>query len=218
VAIFSSTAFVNTGRRSGGIPVGCFGHQTCHLSLRISAGGTVLARSAHPLARGAVRLMDFSLSQAGLSKLKRARRHRLTVTVTLHDSASKTSAARRMTLIPYSTSGPGSKGSVSESGGLRPLDGVAFASSSAGTGQFLVGCESGSPCRITGAMSVGGHRIAHSATEYVGVDEVGALHFKLTPRGLKMLRSARSNQLPVQIKLRDAGGQLSGRIVLVGYR
>ncbi len=218
VAVFSSSAFVNRSSGIGGVAVGCFGRQTCHLSVRVSSQGSILARGAHPVPRGTARLIDFKLSSAGLSKLERAAHHRLTVTVNAHDSASGKSAVERLTLIPYSVTGKGSTGAVSGSGGLQFLQGAGFVSSATGTGQFVIGCFAASPCRITAIISANGHQIARSTRQYLGFDEVGALHFKLSPAGRRMLAHAQNNQLAVQIRVGGSAGNASGRITLVAYR
>lgn len=168
--------------------------------------------------RGTGRLIEFKLSSAGVSELRRAAHHRLTVTVNVHDSASGKSAVRRLTLIPYSITGKGSTNPVVQGSGLQFLQGVGFVSSATGKAQFLIGCFAASPCRITTTVFANGHQIARSTPQYVGVDEVGVVHFKLSPAGRKMLAHARGNQLPVQIRLRDPAGNAAGRISLVAYR
>jgi hypothetical protein len=218
LAIFGGSAFVRTSRGLGGLGVGCFTRMSCHLSLSVSSRGTVLARSTHPVARGQVRLMEFRLSHVGLNKLARAPRHRLPVTITVHDSASKMSATRKMTLIPYSITGRPFTGTITQTSGAQVVRGAAFVSSTTGIGQFLVACNASSPCWITTNVSASGHLIAHSSAEYVGVGELGSLRFKLTSAGRGMLAHARGNQLPVRIKLTGAGGTDSGRIALVAYR
>lgn len=219
VAIFSPSAFVDKSSGFGGVAVGCFGRQTCHVSVRLSSQGSVLARSAHPVPRSTGQLIDFKLSPAGLSKLRRGAHHRLTVTVNVHDSASGKSAVRRVTLIPYSITGAGPPSHVTQSTGLQFVQGTAFVSAASGDGEILAACYGPSPCRIRTTVSVHGRRIARSGPEYLGVGELGFLHFELSSSGRALLRHARGNQLGAKVVLSEPGSASAGGSVdLVGYR
>jgi hypothetical protein len=218
VSVFAVDSFVRATQGTGAIGVGCFTRQTCHLSLRISSGNTILGQGARPLARGTGALMNFTLSAAGVSKLDHASGRRLPVTVTLRDSASGTSATRSMTLIPYSIAGSGPVRSTSQSPTVQLVQGTGFVSSSAGTGQILAACYAPAPCRITTTVSAGAKRIAHTAGEYLGVDELRILSFKLSSAGRSMLQHASGNQLPAQIRLVDGSNATTGEIALVAYR
>ena len=218
VAIFAPDSFVSTTQGAGALGVGCFTRQTCHMSLRIAAGSTVLGQTARPVPRGAGALIDFTLSSAGVSKLEHASRRRLPVTVTLRDSASGATATRSMTLIPYSIAGAGPTRSASQSPTVQLVQGTGFVSSSTGTGQILAACYAPVPCQITTTVSAGGSQVAHTAREYLGVNEVGILSFRLSAAGRSMLQHASGNQLPAQITLSDGTDRASGQIALVAYR
>jgi hypothetical protein len=217
LAIFGGSAFVRPSTGVGTVAVGCLARQTCHLTARITAGGAVLAQAAGPVSRGRGRPLEFKLSRAGLSRLRRARGHHLPVTVTVHDSVSKTGAMRRITLIPYSISGPSQTGTFVQASSLQLVEGAGFVSSRTGTGLLLAACYGASPCRVTVTAEAGGRQIAHSAPEYLGLDELGLLRFKLSSAGRTMLQHARGNQLPARITLRDSSGAAVGRIPLVSY-
>ncbi len=216
-SIFGSDGFVRTPQGTGAIAVGCFGRQSCHLTLRISSGHTVLGQGARPLARGTGALMNFKLSSAAVNKLNHAAGHRLPVTFTLRDSASKASATRSITLIPYSVSGSGPQRSASGSADLQLVQETGFVSGG-GSGQILAACYGPSPCQVTTTVSAAGRHIAHTKPEYLGVDELGALTFNLTAAGRSMLQHASGNQLAAQVRLTDGGQTATGQIALAGYR
>ena len=218
VAIFAPDSFVATSQGAGALGVGCFTRQPCHMSLRIASASTVLGQAARPVARGAGALMDFTLSSAGVSKLEHASHRRLPVTVTLRDSASGATATRSMTLIPYSTAGAGPTRSASQSPTVQLVQDTGFVSSSTGTGQILAACYAPAPCQITTTVSAGGSQVAHTPREYLGVNEVGILSFRLSAAGRSMLQQASGNQLPAQITLSDGTDTASGQIALVAYR
>jgi Arylsulfotransferase (ASST) len=217
VAIFTPTSFVRSSEGTGAVPVGCFTRQTCHMSVTVSSGNTVLARVAHPVARGTGALLYYKLSGAGISRLAHASNHRLPVTVAVHDSASGLGATRSLTLIPYSIAGTSAR-SASQSPSLQLLQRPGFVSSSGGIGQILAACYAPGPCKITTTVSAGGKRIAHTGGEYLGADELGILSFKLSSAGRSMLRHASGNQLPAQIRLNDGSDTATGQLPLVSYR
>jgi hypothetical protein len=217
VAIFAPDSFVKSSEGTGAVGVGCFTRQTCHASVEISSGSTVLARVAHPVARGTGALLYFKLSAAGLSKLDHASDHRLPVTVTVHDSASHASADRNITLISYTIAGSSPAQSVSQSPAIQLLKRPGFVSSSSGSGQILAACYASVPCEVTADVSASGQRIAHTAAEHLGIDELGVLYFKLSSTGRRMLQHASGNQLPVQITLSDHANTATGKLALVGY-
>jgi Arylsulfotransferase (ASST) len=218
VAVFGSSGFVETSTGVGGLGVGCFARQTCHLGLTVSSGGTVLARSVHPVARGTGRLMEFKLSRGGLGKLMRAPGHRLPVMVTVDDSVSKTTATRRMTLIPYSVSGKAPAQDTTSFGDLTLLQDTGFVSTKTRIGGILAACYGSAPCRITGTrVSANSKQIAQASVQYVGLDELSMVRFKLSSAGLSMLRRARGNQLGAGIVLTEQNERVGGSIDLVGY-
>jgi outer membrane protein assembly factor BamB len=216
VAIFGQSAFVRAGSGTGAVAVGCLTRQTCHLSVRIASGGTVLAQTSGPVSRGRGRPLHFKLSHAGRSKLRQAR-GRLAVTVTVRDSISKRTASRRMALIPYSISGPSQARTFSQSPTLQLIEDSGFVASHTGSGQVMAGCYGASPCRVRVTVEAGGRRIARSKLQYLGLNELGAVHFSLSPAGRRMLQHARGNQLPARITLTDANASAVGHTTLVGY-
>lgn len=218
VSIFATDSFVRASQGSGTIGVGCFARQTCHLTLRILSGSTVLAQAARPLARDTGAAMNFTLSAAGISKLAQASGHRLPVTVTLRDSASKTAATRNVTLISYSVAGNGPTRSTSQTPTVQLVQDTGFVSSSSGAGQILTACYAASPCQLTATVSAGGKQIAQASGQYLGVDELGPLSFTLSSAGRSMLAHAKGNQLAAQITVSDGTDTATGQIALVGHR
>ena len=91
-------------------------------------------------------------------------------------------------------------------------------SSSSGTGQLLAACYATVPCHVTATVSAGGKRVAHTAAEHLGVNELGVLYFKLSAAGRSMLRHASGNELPAQITLSNGGDTATGQLALVDYR
>src|SRR5581483_3894335 len=132
-------------------------------------------------------------------------------------STSKTTATRRLTLIPYSISGPGHVGGFTQSPGLQLIQGAGFVSSQTGTGLVLVACDGASPCHVTVNAEAGGKRIAHSKPQFLGPDELGYLRFKLSPSGRRMLQNARGNQLAVRITVTNGKASAVGHTDLVSY-
>ncbi len=218
LAIFAPDAFVRASEGTGAVGIGCFTRQSCHVSVRISSGSTVLARAAHPVARGTGALIYFKLSAAGVSKLAQAKDQRLPVTVAVHDSASGVSASRNITLISYSISGANPGHSASESPTIQLLQRPGFVLSSNGDGQILAACYASAPCQVTATVSAQGTQIARSTPEHLGVNELGVLYFKLSEAGRSMLAHASGNQLPVKITISDGADTATGDLALVGYR
>ena len=218
VTIFPPDAFVRASQGTGAVGIGCFTRQGCHVSVRISSGSTVLARSSHPVARGTGALIYFKLSAAGVSKLAQASNHRLPVTVSVHDSASGVSATRTLTLIPYSIAGTGPGHSASQSPSIQLLQRPGFVATNNGQGQILGACYASTPCQVTATVSSQGTQIAQTTAEHLGVNELGVLYFKVSAAGRSMLAHASGNQLPVQITLSDGTDTVTGNLALVGYR
>jgi Arylsulfotransferase (ASST) len=218
VAIFAPNSFVRASEGTGAIGVGCFTRQACHVSLRVSSGKTVLARVAHPVARGTGALLYFKLSAAGIGRLAHATNHRLPVTISVHDSVSGSGATRNITLIPYSIAGAGPGHSASQSPTVQLLQRPGFVSSGNGEGQLLAACYASRPCQVTATISANGKRVAHTAPEHLGVNEIGVLYFKMSADGRSMLRHASGNQLPAQITLSDGADTATGNLALVSYR
>src|SRR5205085_1302839 len=119
--------------------------------------------------------------------------------------------------VPYSISGTSHQGSFTQSSTLQLIEGAGFVSRRTGTGQVLAACYRAAPCHVTVSASANGKRIAHSKPKYLGVDELGALQFKLSSAGRRMLQHARGNQLPARITITDSSGSAMGHTVLVSY-
>jgi hypothetical protein len=216
VAIFSSTAFVNTSTGIGVVAAGCFTGQTCRLALTVLAGGSVLARrSSHPVPAGTGTLIDFQLSGAALRRMSQG--HRLVVSVRLSDS-SGAAAVRHLTLIPYTIGVSRLPRHVTQSVRVHIVQATGFVSTATGEGQVVAACYASSPCAVRVAISAGGRVVAQTAPESLGVDELGSLTFGLSAAGHAMLASAASNQLPAQVVVSDGRQRATGSIVLVGYR
>ncbi len=218
LTIFGSHAFVSSKGGAGAVAIGCFAHRSCHLSLRISWGKRVLGRGARPVPRDSGALASFNLSPGGRRALNTAAKRRLAVQMTVRELAPTPPSSRRITLIPYSVSGPAPLRSTLQSPTIQLVQSTGFVESSTGGGQILAACYAATPCRVTTTVSASGARVASTGPERLGVDELGEMRFKLDAAGRLMLRHAPGNQLPAQIALRSGGNTATGQIALVGYR
>jgi hypothetical protein len=216
VAIFTRQAFVNESTGAGSVPVGCLSPSPCRFTLEVSAGSKVLARrtSSHPVLPGTGTLIDFSLSGVGRRDLAVA--HRLTVQVHLSD-ASGAAAVRKLTLIRFATGSKRLPRSTSQSPAVHLVQSTGFVSSAAGQGQIVAACYASVPCPMRITVSSSGHVLAQTGREQLGIDELGALSFKLTAAGRSMLAHASGNQLPARIVISDGSERATGSIALVGY-
>jgi hypothetical protein len=216
VAIFARQAFVNASTGAGSMPVGCFSPHPCRLTLEVTSGSKVLARraSSHPVLPGTGTLIDFNLS--GVARRRLAVAHRLTVQVRVSD-ASGTAAVRKLTLIRFGASAKRLPRTASQSPAVHIVQDTGFVSSATGQGQIVAACYASIPCPIRITLSSGGHVLAQTGREELGVDELGALMFKLTSTGRSMLTHAQGNQLPARIVISDGSERATGSIALVGY-
>jgi hypothetical protein len=216
VAIYGRSAFVSVGGFAG-IPVSCFAVKSCRIVITVSRGRTVLARSgSQTLGANTSGILYFRLSAAGTSMLSHSRSHRLSVSVTARASLGFQSTVT-MSLVPFSTSGPGPHRDASQSGGLRLLGMTAFVHSDNGVGGILTACSSSTACLATTAITVGSTVIAHTGQEYEGPNQAGYLFFTLTAAGRNMLSHARGNQLAAHVKI-TGSSVASGDIALVSFR
>jgi Arylsulfotransferase (ASST) len=216
MAVFGSMAFVRSSTGSGAIAVGCFTGHTCHPTLRITSGSTVLAQHAsHSLPSGRGTLIAFALSPPAINRLNAAPGHQLPVQVTVRDS-SGASATVDMNLISYSAGSASMHRKVSQHNSLQIVQNTGFVSP-AGTGYLLAACYASVPCYVNTSVRANGTRIAHQTNQYLGADELGFIPFNLDAAGRSMLQKAPGNQLPVQITLSSGHTKATGQIPLVGY-
>jgi Arylsulfotransferase (ASST) len=216
IGVAGRTAFVGGGG-TGGLPAICDNGRTCHISLTVIAGRTVIARTgSEQIPANGGGIVYFTLSGAGRSMLAHARGHRLLVR--LSGSASKTLTLNRyITLVPFSTSGATPAHSASQSSTLRILGLTDFVSSGA-TGGILAECLASTPCHTKTTVSVGDTVIASTGSELLGARDVGYLIFSLTSAGRSMLAHAHGNQLGASVTITDGGATAHGDISLVGFR
>jgi hypothetical protein len=215
VAIFGNSAFVPS-RGPGGLPVGCFNTVACHVTTTITAGRTTIAATGSEQVSSGGGLTYFALSSSARRLVSRARHRRLPVKITVHD-ASGASATRSLNLIPFTTSGRSPRRSLSQAATLRIIGATDFVSSG-GVGGILAACFATFPCHPSTTISVGGTVIAHTTPEFLGVNELGYLIFRLTGAGRALLAHARGNQLSANLTLNDGGTIATGQIVLAAFK
>jgi Rv2525c-like, glycoside hydrolase-like domain len=214
VAIFGNSAFV-PARGLGGLPVGCFSTASCHVSTTITAGRKTLVRTGSEHVPPGGGLVYFTLSPSAHRLVSKARHHRLAVRITVHD-ISGASATRALNLIPFTTSGPSPRRTVSQASGLRIVGTTDFVSSGH-VGGILAACYAAAPCHPSTTITAGGKVLARTTPEFLGVNELGYLIFRLTGDGRAMLARARGNQLSAKLTLNDGGTIATGQIVLAAF-
>jgi Arylsulfotransferase (ASST) len=216
IGIAGRTAFVS-GNGTGGLPAVCDNGRACHISMTITSGRTVLARTgSEQIPANAGGIIYFSLTSAGRSMLAHARGNRLLVRLT--GQASKTLKLNRLiTLVRFGTSGAAPARKASQSSTLRILGLTDFVSQG-GTGGILAECLASTPCHTSTTLSVGNTVVAKTGSELLGARDVGYLIFSLTSAGKSMLEHARGNQLGAQVKISDGGASASASVSLVRFR
>jgi Arylsulfotransferase (ASST) len=216
IGIAGRTAFVS-GNGTGGLPALCDNGSTCHISITISAGRTVIARTgAEQIPANGGGIIYFSLTGAGRSMLAHARGRRLLVRLSGHD-VSKLTLNRLITLIPFSTRGSAPARKASQGASLQFVGLTDFVSSN-GVGGILAECLASTPCHTRTTVSVGRTVIATTGPELLGSRDVGYLIFSLTSAGRSMLARARGNQLGAQVSISDGPASASGQVALVRFR
>jgi hypothetical protein len=216
--VFGRRAFVSASTGRGALPVDCFTVRasSCALQATISAGGQVLASSPHEhFASGRGDLLHFTLSPAGRHQLMESGTRGLPVEVRLR-SASGGLATVHLTLLSFSTSGPGPTRSVTQSPKLQIVGTTDFASGS-GQGAILAACDAPAPCPIRTSVAVAGAPVSTTKLQTLGAGELGYLTFQLNSGGRAMLRHASGNQLGVQIRLSSGQQAATGQVALVRY-
>jgi hypothetical protein len=216
IGVAGRSAFVSsTG--VGGLPAVCINSSTCHMSVTVTAGRTVIAHTGSeqiPAEGGGI--IYFSLTGAGRSLMAHARGHRLLVHITGQD-VSKLGFSRYITLVPFSTSGSAPARSASQSSSLQLLGLTDFVSPG-GVGGILAQCLGSSPCHTKTTVSVGKTVIASTGSELLGARSVGYLIFTLTSAGRSMLEHAHGNQLGASVTISDGPSTARGQVVLVRFR
>ena len=216
IGIAGRTAFVSSSG-TGGLPAVCDNGSTCHISLKITSGRTVLAQTgAEQIPAQGGGIIYFSLTGAGRSMLAHARGGRLLVRLTGQD-VSKLTLNRLITLVQFSTHGAAPARTASQSPSLQLLGLTEFVSSN-GVGGILAECLASTPCHTKTSISVGKTVIATTGSELLGARGVGYLIFSLTSAGKSMLAHARGNQLGAAVTISDGPSTASGDIVLVRFR
>jgi hypothetical protein len=201
LSIFGRSAFVSpTG--VGGLPVGCFSLQRCHISATVTAGRTVIARTGREwIGAGGGGTVLFALSSAGRSMLAHARGRQLAVTASITSTDGATSSAG-LALVPFTTSGRTPRYAASAAPGLQVYSHAGFLSGR-GVGGVFAGCTATVACHATTTVTAGGTVIARTGAEYIGAGDCANLIFSLTSAGRALLARAAGNQLAVQVAVSD---------------
>ncbi|HZU59991.1 MAG TPA: hypothetical protein VE983_03455, partial [Solirubrobacteraceae bacterium] len=216
VNVFGPAAFVARSGH-GAVPVGCFTGSSCHLTVRVTSGKSVLAQtSPESLASGRGGLVGFQLSAQGIRELDQAPHHRLPVLVTARDASGAT-AGTQLDLIPYAVNGQGPSRSLSESPTIQ-IVGTAQFVSPAGVATVLAACYAGRPCRVRGRITASGRTIGRLSSGRLGIDELGFVYIKLDRAGRSMLSGSGDNQLAAKVKLTAGHHTAVGHVALVRYR
>ncbi len=217
VAIVGNSAFVPS-RGLGGLPVGCFNTVACHVSTTITtitAGRTSLAATGPEHIPAGGGLTYFKLSPSAHRLVLKARHRRLAVRITVRD-VSGSSVTRPLNLIPFATSGASALRSLNQAPTLRIVGATDFVSH-AGVGGILAACFSTFPCHPSTTITVAGRVVARTTPEFLGVNELGYLIFRLTGAGRTLLAHARGNQLGARVTVNDGGTIAGGQIVLASF-
>jgi hypothetical protein len=215
IAVFGHSAFVSA-RGTGGIPVGCYAAQTCHIATTITEGGTKIASTGtEAIPSGATALLFFTVSSTGRFMLANAAAARLPVRISLHETGGST-ATIPLTLIPFTTSGRGPRKSVDPAAPVRILGATDFVPGR-GMGGILAACDSTVPCHIAAKLTSGRTTLATTGTETVGGEQAGYVFFSLSRAGRRLLERTAGNQLGASVTLTDAGAVARGSIALVGF-
>lgn len=215
--VFGRSSFVGASSGVGTIPVGCYLTTTCHLVATLTVGRTTFARtSTQTLSAGGTGILYYRPTTQGSKLLARARGARLPVQISLRD-ASGVLTSGNLTVIPFTTTGPGPTRSASSTWMIGAAGLTEFVWGG-WTGGILVRCAAVFPCAgATATLSVGRTTIASSAPSVVGGRELGYVFFSLTGNGHQLLSHARGNQLGVSMVLRCGTSVARARLVLVRY-
>ena len=214
LAIYGRSIFVPSAGLVG-VPVGCFTGSACRVRLQMFVGRRRIAHSNAEWLRTSGGLLFIKLSSADRLLLARARGHRLPVTVVAKDlSGTKASAA--MSLIPFTTAGPGPRRGVTQAPTLQ-LIGTSDFVYAGSVGGILAGCPGAAPCLIKTQITAGRYTIASTGIEFIGANEAGYLSFKLTPFGRKLLLTTHGNELGARVTLNDGAAIAHATIALSAF-
>jgi hypothetical protein len=197
------------------VPVRCFPISGCAVTMTIATAATRVPTRAQRVRAGGG-LAYFSLPAAAHAEVAQASHHRLPVTVTVRTSTGRT-ATRRLTLVPYTTSGRAPRRQIGSSSAVRILSATGFVAN-AWSGGILAACLSATPCSATTTIVVAGQVVARTRAEPLGANEVGYLRFGLTATGHNLLERSRGNQLSARVTIMAAGTTASATIVLSRFR
>jgi hypothetical protein len=215
VALYGRSAFVP---RTGvtGVPAGCFTGAACALSVTVTSGRTVIARSGAERLNTSGGLVFFTLNATGRKLLTRARARRLPVRITIHEVSGR-SASALMNLIPYTTTGSGPRRSATPASTLKVIGRRDFVWRNA-TGGILTGCYGSAPCLIKAKISAGRHTVATTTPEFLGANSAGYLSYRLTSYGRSLVAAAKGNQLGALVTLTSTAATAKAHISLSAFR
>ncbi len=215
VVLYGRSAFVP---RTGvtGVPAGCFTGTACQLSITVTSGRTLLARSGGERLNSSGGLVFFKLNAAGLKLLARTTSGRLPVRIAIRDVSGR-SASALMNLIPFTTIGSGPRRNAAPARTLMVLGLRDFVLRGA-TGGILAACRGPAPCPVTVKIAAGGQTVASSTSHLIGANSAGYLSFRLTGSGRALLARAAGNQLAAKVTLSDGTASASANISLSSYR
>lgn len=213
LALYGHSVFV-PARGLVGVPVGCFTGAGCRISLTVSAGRKVIARTG-PEGLGSSGNLYFKLSPADRALLARATGRRLAVTIKARDF-SGASVSAPMVLTPFTATGSAPPHSSAQSRTLRVIGLRDFAYRRA-VGGILAGCSGAGPCLVKTTLTSRGRMIASTGSELLGANQAGYLSFRLTPYGRTLLANALGNQLGARVTITDGAATAHAAITLSSY-
>jgi hypothetical protein len=215
VTLYGRSAFVP---RTGvtGVPAGCFTGAACALSVTVTSGRAVIAKTGTERLNTSAGLVFFTLNATGRKRLAGARGRRLPVRVTIRDVSGR-SASVLMNLVPYSTLGSGPRRSATPAASLKVIGLRDFVLRNA-TGGILAGCYGSAPCLIRAKISAAHRTVATTTPEFLGANSAGYLNYHLTAYGRSLLAAAKGNQLGALVTLTDATATASAHISLSSFR
>jgi hypothetical protein len=215
VALYGRSAYVP---RTGvtGVPAGCFTGAACALSVTVTSGRTLIARTGSERLHTTGGLVFFTLNTVGRKLLSHARGRRLPVRITIKDVSGR-SASAMINLIPYTTIGSGPRRSATPASTLKVIGLRDFVWRTA-SGGILAGCYGAGPCLVTAKITAGGQTVATTAPEFLGANSASYLSYRLTPYGRSLVAAAKGNQLGALVTLTDATATAKGHISLSSFR
>ena len=215
LAVFGHSAFVSRAG-TGGLPAGCYARRNCHIATTLRVGSvTVAATGTEAIPRGSTGLLYFTLNATGRFMLANSKGGRLPVEVGLRDTGGS-KATLRLSLVGFSTSGPGPVRSLRQSPPVQFLGATDFVPAR-GLGGILASCSSPAPCHIAATITVDGLTLARTGTETIGGKEAGYVFFPISAHGRRMLVRAPGNHLQASVALSAGASVARGTIALVAF-